>query len=211
VKSISETEYMVPGAQELLERAAEMVRHLPDEVDPAGVRCHELARAVATCLIRRDPAWEQYIKVIDGTYDHVDHSWIYLLWGSGYVLDVYTVGRLPQVQLVQSHSLLQGTRALYKAGSPRQDIRSEVVEAMLCALGVKTKKIKLSKQERRALKEFGKPRGRRNYHGVHGHTIHSLERKGLIGSDHRLTAAGRKELVVPNVFDDLFEARAQGR
>lgn len=71
--------------------------------------------------------------------------------------------------------------------------------------------MKLSHKERHALAEMTKPIGQRDYSTIHGRTIHALERKGLLGlegSDSRcVTAAGRAELAVPDVFDDLFKEK----
>jgi len=71
-----------------------------------------------------------------------------------------------------------------------------------------TRSVKLTAKERHALAELAKPVGKRDYSRVHGHTIHALQRKGLFGSNGKpggaLTPAGRDELVVPNIFDDLF-------
>ncbi len=71
--------------------------------------------------------------------------------------------------------------------------------------------MKLSHKERHALAEMAKPIGQRDYSTIHGRTIHALERKGLLGiegSDSRcVTAAGRAELAVPDVFDDLFKEK----
>ena len=70
--------------------------------------------------------------------------------------------------------------------------------------------MRLTRNERRALAEFSKPSGKVDYGKVHGHTLHSLQRKKLIEGrpgnqgGWRLTAAGRAELFVPNIFDDLF-------
>jgi hypothetical protein len=68
--------------------------------------------------------------------------------------------------------------------------------------------LKLTAKERYALAELGKPVGQRDYSRVHGRTRHALERKGLFGSNGKpggsITPAGRTELVVPNIFDDLF-------
>jgi len=74
--------------------------------------------------------------------------------------------------------------------------------------------MKLSRKERHALTELAKPNGQRNYSGVHGRTIHALERKGLYGFEgkcrwRRVTAAGREELKVPDIFDDLFSEKPQ--
>lgn len=69
--------------------------------------------------------------------------------------------------------------------------------------------VTLTANERRALAEFKKPKV--DWDKVHGHTLHALERKKLIEGNPGnrpgwcLTAAGRAELAVPNIFDDLFD------
>jgi hypothetical protein len=69
----------------------------------------------------------------------------------------------------------------------------------------------LTANERRALTELAKPVGKRDYSRVHGITRHALERKGLFGQNGKpggaITAAGRAELVVPDIFDDLFSKK----
>jgi hypothetical protein len=119
VKSISEREYMSKDAQQMA------VALLPDSIDPEGIRCHELARAVQRELYGRF-----IIQAVDGKYANVDHSWCYLSIASGYVLDVYAVGRLPQVQLIQMHPLLKKQTELFEVGQNRTDIRRKVLEAM---------------------------------------------------------------------------------
>ena len=74
-----------------------------------------------------------------------------------------------------------------------------------------TRPVKLTAKERHALAELAKPVGKRDYSRVHGHTIHALQRKGLFGSNGKpggaLTPAGHAELVVPNIFEDLFDQK----
>lgn len=78
-----------------------------------------------------------------------------------------------------------------------------------------TQPVKLTAKERHALAELAKPAGTRDYSRVHGRTIHALERKGLFGCRHdgkpggALTPAGHAELIVPNIFDDLFEQKKE--
>ncbi len=60
----------------------------------------------------------------------------------------------------------------------------------------------LTANERRALAEFAKPKV--DWSKVHGNTRDSLQRKKLL-QGHTLTDAGRAELAVPNIFDDLFD------
>lgn len=73
--------------------------------------------------------------------------------------------------------------------------------------------MRLTANERRALAEFRKPHGEFNWDKVHGRTLHALQRKKLIedNSGNRpgwgLTAAGRAALVVPDIFDDLFDTK----
>jgi hypothetical protein len=67
--------------------------------------------------------------------------------------------------------------------------------------------VRLTPKERRALRIFEKPVDQRDYGDIHGNTIQALERKKLITSSHQLTKAGRTELKVPNIFDDVFETR----
>lgn len=75
-----------------LKRVTKMVESVDEEKLGATVRCHELARAVGTLL---------KLPVQDGLYRAVSHSW--LLTSGGHILDVYCIGRLPQVQLVDPH------------------------------------------------------------------------------------------------------------
>src|SRR5579885_2256843 len=73
---------------------AAIPQHLEGSPDPRGVlRCHEVTRVVKALL--RDPA----LRVVDGYYnENCAHSW--LRHKNGWILDVYAIERLPQVQLV---------------------------------------------------------------------------------------------------------------
>lgn len=67
--------------------------------------------------------------------------------------------------------------------------------------------MKLTATERRSLRAYARTRSWAN---VHGRTIHALERKGLIGfirGRRNITPTGQAELVVPDIFDDLFEKK----
>ena len=72
--------------------------------------------------------------------------------------------------------------------------------------------VKLTAKERHALAELAKPVGKRDYSGFHGRTIHALQRKGLFGSNGKpggaLTPAGHAALIVPDIFEDLFDMKA---
>ena len=76
-----------------------------------------------------------------------------------------------------------------------------------------TRTMRLTKTEARALRAFRDGRSKATRR-VHGHTRHALERKGLLragnGRGWTVTPAGRAVLCppdVPNIFDDLFDAR----
>jgi len=98
--------------------ATKLIEKLPGK-DPQGrwVRCHELARAVAPFL---SPLW----TITDGYYETCDHSW--LRAPTGIVLDLYAVGQLPQVLLVDTNALLH--RAAYRPQDRRRDIREDIVQ-----------------------------------------------------------------------------------
>lgn len=117
---------MIPSAiREKFELAARLVQcldSLPEDVQQR-VRCHELARAVAKTL---------YISgVVDGKYGIVDHSWIELFardegYRDRYILDVYSCGRLPMVQVLDTFFGLKHAD-LYVTGPLRDDIDDAMV------------------------------------------------------------------------------------
>lgn len=100
------------------------------------VRCHELARAVGRVL---DLPFE------DGHYGFVDHSW---LWtkpkpvytptprlGLPNILDVYCVGSLPMVRLVDcSAPALPHAGWAYRPGPLRKDIDEERVKELVALI-----------------------------------------------------------------------------
>jgi hypothetical protein len=108
------------GAEIELWRAATQAIAQLDDRDQGLIRCHELARAIAALPFPEVLS----VRVQDGLYGAVDHSWL-LVWHPRRhvydLLDVYCVGRLPMVQLV---SLDVGPMhsALYRAGPARTDI-----------------------------------------------------------------------------------------
>jgi hypothetical protein len=97
-----------------------MVHSIPDMED---LRCHEVARAVAIVL---------GLEVQDGKYGMVEHSWV-LLPRRTYcstILDVYSVGRLPLVQLIHHTEILPHYDS-YKAGDPRDVVEQEIVDLLV--------------------------------------------------------------------------------
>jgi len=123
--------------QELLVQAQTLVEAVPSTVGEQ-VRCHELARAVATILS---------LPVQDGRFEAVEHSWIWAKSGWEYhsdyrdfcgappILDVYVPGCLPQVQLVDwSHWGLPYKR-VYVPGELRNDIDDEMLKRLVAMMG----------------------------------------------------------------------------
>lgn len=111
----------------LFERAQLVVLRIEEPV--AGTyRCHEVTRFVFRAMKNVLQKYAGDAIVEDGIFAGVEHSWIRL---SPYViLDVYSVARLPMVQLldVGTPTLL---RSLYKADPiPRSDIREDALSAL---------------------------------------------------------------------------------
>ena len=110
------------------ELARTLVERLPDRPD---LRCHEVARIVRALL-----GWGQ---VEDGRYHPggdglpIEHSWIELhkTWRHHHVLDVYAVGRVPMVQLVDCGFPLASP---FVGGAVRGDVRVQLVEEMVALL-----------------------------------------------------------------------------
>lgn len=129
MKGYAEREMIPSAIREKFELATRLVQclgSLPEDVQQR-VRCHELTRAVAKTL---------YISgVVDGKYGLVEHSWIELfaLATDGhrdrYILDVYSCGRLPMVQILDTFCGLKHTY-LYVTGLLRKDIDEAMVDVL---------------------------------------------------------------------------------
>jgi hypothetical protein len=116
-------------------RASSLVEKVPEDI--GIVRCHELARAVGLIL---------NLPHQDGYYGFVDHSW---LWthpvgrtvgriGFPHVLDVYSVGSMPLVRLVDGrHTSLPHVGWAYRPGNERDDIDQEKVKTLVRAMETK--------------------------------------------------------------------------
>ena len=125
--------------------ASAFVAAVPKHLQPDGeeIRCHELARAVAKALTRPDRflwAGAQRLVVEDGRFcpwptgPAIEHSWIEISDKGKLkfaLLDVYAIGRMPQVQLIDGASGLHRLTASYYLGPKRDDIRHDVVEWLL--------------------------------------------------------------------------------
>lgn len=92
---------------EIYKQAVKIVNAIP-EIE--GLRCHEVTRVVGHLLD---------LKVVDGKVGVVEHSFIPIKQkdGSIIILDCYTPGRYPMIQLVD-----EIIPRLYHQGSPRNDI-----------------------------------------------------------------------------------------
>jgi hypothetical protein len=131
VKSYAETNVFPPEELALLERATALVARIRRHPStPDDLRCHELARAVGAVL---------HLEHQDGFYGFVDHSW---LWtkslrecrvltprlGFPNLLDVYAVGSLPMVRLVDcQHTSLPHVGWAYRPGPAREDVNQLLV------------------------------------------------------------------------------------
>lgn len=128
MRGYSAAEIFSEEERDLLRRATEMVYSLEES---PSLRCHELARAVGRVL---------KLQHQDGYYGFVDHTW---LWTTRFVpnalnahtrldfpniLDVYSVGSLPMVRLVDGkHTSLPHVGWAYRPGRPREDIDQDRV------------------------------------------------------------------------------------
>jgi hypothetical protein len=133
VKSYSEREIFSERELAILQRATALVARL-DDSRPA-LRCHELARAVGLILD---------LPHVDGHYGFVQHSW---LWtkppgeiitprvGLPNILDVYAVGSLPMVRLVDCQCVsLPHVGWGYRPGPDRTDIDAHLVHDLVNAM-----------------------------------------------------------------------------
>jgi len=135
--SYSEREVFTGRELGLLRRAQVLVGLARHEMGHDGeLRCHELARAVGTVM---------ELEHCDGWYGMHSHSWLWTtepdrfdaqnhpnMFAPPNILDVYALGRLPQVQLIRSGS---GLPYEYRRGDPRTDIHDDVIHDLLKAFG----------------------------------------------------------------------------
>lgn len=135
MKSYSESRFSQREI-ECLALAGVIVGELPD-VDRNGdsVRCHEVARLVAQVINSHYNDTVLYVQ--DGSYGFVEHSWLWTspppkeyvgIINAPNVLDPYSVGQLPQVQLVDcSSSGLPHFGYSYRLGDWRKDIKEDFI------------------------------------------------------------------------------------
>lgn len=106
------------AAIESLRIADALVRKMPFEIADERVRCHEVARVVGRCL----DGWE----IADGHWGPYEHSWL-VSPSLRMILDVYAIGRLPLVQIVEPFAIYG---ADYREGPERTDIRHGTIESL---------------------------------------------------------------------------------
>jgi len=143
MRGYTETKIFWPSEMVLFHRATALVACIEEAVPE--IRCHELARAVGRIL---------ELEVQDGHYGFVEHSW---LWtrplpkelreqecrlGLPHLLDVYSVGQLPMVRLLdcEATSLPHIGWSYRPSWSPRKDIRNDVVEILVQQMLTREKK-----------------------------------------------------------------------
>lgn len=124
MRSWSERKVFATRARALRVAAERLVALVPEPVfGNAEWRCHELARAIGSRL---------GLEVVDGTFGAVDHSWLEISDGcldrTTAILDVYAVGSLPQVRLVDRRS---PEGLLFEEGRSRAEVRYEDVAALV--------------------------------------------------------------------------------
>lgn len=125
MKSAAEVEIFSPLEMAMLRRARAIVERFPTKVDGKWVRCHEVARVVGA---------ELGLEVADGMYGGMEHSWLWTTpldselraWRLPNVLDTYTPGREPQVQLI--HTGPYSPIYYRKEMVHRSDIRVDVMQ-----------------------------------------------------------------------------------
>jgi hypothetical protein len=108
------------------------VHAIPELLDPAShtIRCHELARAVGNYFISQGVK----LRMVDGKFGLVEHTWLEFTDAKRHViLDVYAVGSLPMVQLIDRGATGLLSARQYVEGEERTDIDSRKVEQLLVA------------------------------------------------------------------------------
>jgi hypothetical protein len=133
VKSYSELNIFSTAELVFFERARFMVDKLTGCLPL--LRCHELARAVGRVL---------GLPFQDGQYGFVDHSWLWTAplqkerseykfrFGFPNILDVYSVGSLPMVRLVDcSVTAFPHVGWAYRPTDEREDIDLVVVNVLV--------------------------------------------------------------------------------
>lgn len=127
MKGYSENMLFSDGAKSCLQMANIIVNKIDHEwKERDELRCHEVVRICYEIIAEKYPL----IKVVDGVFGDVDHSWLVI--ERSYILDVYCIGRLPQVQL--AHPYIPSSvdlNDLYQEREERKDIKIELVNHII--------------------------------------------------------------------------------
>jgi hypothetical protein len=123
VRSYSERHIFAARALSLRAAAERLIALVPEPIhEDDDWRCHELARAIGTRL---------RLEVVDGRFGGVEHSWLEVVDGCldrrSAILDIYAVGSLPQVRVVDPRS---PEGALFEPGPERADVRGHDLAAL---------------------------------------------------------------------------------
>jgi hypothetical protein len=119
-------------AVDLVNRVSD--RHLDE------VRCHELARAAWAALmdlnLHKLGKANATLELVDGQLGAIEHSWLMYRWHDPiapkqFILDVYCPGRMPQVQLIDTHVFIARN---YDQGPARTDIKHEMTSMLLAEM-----------------------------------------------------------------------------
>ncbi len=125
MRSYSEVFVFTERMVKIMHHAEKLVQLAPQLVPVDRLRCHEVTRYVAYWL---EQSWGTATITVDGKYGAVEHSWMIFVDEPGVILDVYAVGRLPQVQLVEARFPMSGRYNLYTVGKKRDDIYQNVID-----------------------------------------------------------------------------------
>jgi hypothetical protein len=137
VKSYAERQIFHEAAMAIWADAVDIVKRVSPR-HGNEVRCHELARAALTALEALNHEKlvmaNASLQLYDGQLWAIEHSWLVYRWNDEvapkrFILDVYTPGRLPQVQLLDGEhfAICRG----YKPGPVRTDIDLSMFATLL--------------------------------------------------------------------------------
>lgn len=136
MKSYAERQIFHVVAQAIWCDAVDIVRRVSDRWGNE-VRCHELARAALTALQALNQTKlneaNATLGIVDGQLGAIEHTWLTYTCKDAvaprhFILDVYTPGRLPQVQLIDTHVFIGRG---YQPGEARKDINLELYAKLL--------------------------------------------------------------------------------
>lgn len=122
MRSYSERRIFTARELDCYRRAVQLVDRIDETVFEGELRCHEVARAVGKIL---------ELPHEDGRYIYADHTWLRVTCTvSNAILDVYAVGAMPPVQLLDAFPPLR-RNGLYLRKEERTDIRQDIIDTLL--------------------------------------------------------------------------------